>query len=93
MSKIRAREPSLPDERKHKIEELSVGDKIIANVTFKVGGGGHVKFLARIREITRGKGNNILVKSLEPKGPYGEMYINIHHKILRILFSHKNIYY
>jgi hypothetical protein len=75
-----------PDERKHKIEELSVGDRIIANVIFKVGGGGHVKFLARIREITKKKGNNILVKSLEPKGPYGEFYIGIHH-IVKILDS------
>ena len=72
-----------PDERKHKIEELSVGDKIIANVIFR-GSDDYVKFLARIREITRGKGNNILVKSLEPKGPYGEMYINIHH-VVKIL--------
>ena len=44
-----------PDERKHKIEELSVGDRIIANVTFKVGGGGHVKFLAKIIEIKKNR--------------------------------------
>ena len=48
-----------PDERTHKIEELSVGDKIIANVTFKVGGGGNVKFLARIRDIKKKKGIGI----------------------------------
>ena len=74
-----------PDERKHKIEELSVGDKIIANVIFR-GSDDHVKFLGRIREISRVKGNNILVKSLEPKGPYGEMYIGIHH-VVKILDS------
>ena len=74
-----------PDERKHKIEELSVGDKIIANVIFR-GSDDNVKFLGRIREISRVKGNNILVKSLEPKGPYGEMYIGIHH-VVKILDS------
>ena len=72
-----------PDERTHKIEELSVGDKIIANVIFK-GEDDQVKFLARVREISKVKGNNILVKSLEPKGPYGEMYIGIHH-VVKIL--------
>ena len=74
-----------PDERTHKIEELSVGDKIIANVIFR-GSDDHVKFLGRIREISKAKGNNILVKSLEPKGPYGEMYIGIHH-VVKILDS------
>ena len=75
-----------PDERKHKIEELSVGDKIIANVTFKVGGGGHVKFLAKIIEIKKRKQNNIKVRALEPNR-MGDMYeIGIHH-VVKILDS------
>lgn len=75
-----------PDERKHKIEELSVGDKIIANVTFKVGGGGHVKFLAKIIEIKKRKQNNIKVRALE-SSRMGDMYeIGIHH-VVKILDS------
>ena len=72
-----------PDERTHKIEELSVGDKIIANVTFR-GEDKYVKFLAKIIEITKKKRNNIVVKALEPNR-MGEMYeIGIHH-IVKIL--------
>jgi hypothetical protein len=74
-----------PDERKHKIEELSVGDKIIANVTFK-GEEERVKFLARVREIKKKKGNNIEIKALEPNR-MGDMYeIGIHH-VVKILDS------
>jgi hypothetical protein len=69
-----------PDERKHKIEELSVDDKIIANVTFR-GKDEQVKFLAKIIEIKKIKGNNIVVKALEP-GESGNIYqIGIHHVV------------
>ena len=44
-----------PDERKHKIEELSVGDKIIANVIFR-GEDNQVKFLARVKKIIKKRG-------------------------------------
>ena len=72
-----------PDERTHKIEELSVGDKIIANVIFR-GEDKYVKFLARVKKIIKKKGNNIEVKALEPNGPYGEFEIGIHH-VVKIL--------
>lgn len=70
-----------PDERTHKIEELSVGDKIIANVTFKVGGGGHVKFLAKIIDIKKKKGNNIHVKVLDGSRKNDIYEIGIHHVV------------
>ena len=46
------------DEREHKIEELSVGDKVIVNVRIR-GEAENVKFLAQIKEInTRKKVRN-----------------------------------
>ena len=72
-----------PDERKHKIEELSVGDKIIANVTFK-GKEEQVKFLAIISEIKKKKGNNIHVKVLDGPRKNDTYGIGIHH-IVKIL--------
>ena len=76
-----------PDERKHKIEELSVGDKIIANVTFK-GKDDSVKFLARIMVINtrKKKGNNIQVKVLDGSRKNDIYEIGIHH-VVKILDS------